>query len=242
MVAASHTSVAEREGIRNRIAEIERQLDEHRYRPGPWELVLKDLRALHPDERAELKGEVSRISGKLHRRDGRATLSLTAGLAIEGALTVIATVLIIVAQQNHSNLLGIIAAAIWVMTFQPLLKIGVGYLLGVEYEYAYLYGAEPRFKMRYGDFIAAPRWARILLHLSGTVGSPLGAWLATICLPNDLTIAIDVCWVLFWIVVAVNVASFLLALGGVRRLGPFKASYSSGGAAALDLREGLEMK
>jgi hypothetical protein len=242
MVVASHTAVTEREGIRNRIAEIERQLDEHRYRPGPWELVLKDLRALHPDERVELKDEVSRVSSKLHRRDGRATISLTIGLSIEAALTAIATVLIIVAQQNHSNLCGIIAAGIWIMTFQPLLKIAVGYLLGVEYEYAYLYGAEPRFKMRYGDFIAAPRWARIVLHLSGTVGSPFGAWLATICLPNDLTIAIDVCWVLFWIVVAVNVASFLLALGGVRRLGPFKSRYSSGGAAALDLREGLEMK
>jgi hypothetical protein len=241
MVAASHTSVAEREGIRNRIAEIERQLDEHRYRPGPWEQLLKDLRALPRDERAALKEEISRVSSKLHRRDGRATLSLMAGISIEAALTVIATVLIIIAQQNHSNLLAIIAAAIWIMTFQPLLKIGVGYLLGVEYEYAYLYGAEPRFKMRHGDFIAAPRWSRIVLHLSGMVGSPLGAWLATICLPNDLTIAIDVCWVLFWLVVAVNVASFLLALGGVRRLGPFKANSSSGGAAALDLREGLEM-
>ena len=241
MVAGLHTSIAEREGIRNRIGEIERQLDEHRYRPGLWEPLLKDLRALPRDERAALKEEISRVSSKLHRRDGRATLSLTAAVSIEAALTVIGAVLIIIAQQNHSNLIAIFAAAIWIMTFQPLLKIGVGYLLGVEYEYAYLFGAEPRFKMRYGDFIAAPRWARIVLHLSGTVGSPLGAWLAIVCLPSDLTIAIDICWVLFWIVVAVNLASFVLALGGIRRLGPFKATASSGGAAALDLREGLEM-
>src|SRR6202011_6332563 len=106
------------------------------------------------------------------------------------------------------------------MTFQPLVKIAVGYLLGVEYEYAYLYGVEPRFKMRFGDYIAAPRWARIVLHLSGTIGSPLGAWLAKVCLPTDLSIAIMVSAAIFWIVIAVNITSFLVALAGVKKLGP----------------------
>ena len=95
--------------------------------------------------------------------------------------------------------------------------------------------------MRFGDYLAAPRWARIVLHLSGTIGSPLGAWLAMVCLPTDLRIAIDVCWAIFWIVVAVNVASFIAALAGVKKLGPLKASDSSGGSAALELREALEM-
>jgi hypothetical protein len=230
-----------REQIRDRIAGIERQLDEKLYRTGPWNQLLKDARVLPREEREALKEEVSRVSSKLHRREGRATLSLTTGLMAEVALTVLGGVLIILAIHNESNLLAIIAAGIWTMTFQPLVKIAVGYLLGVEYEYAYLYGVEPRFKMRFGDYLAAPRWARIVLHLSGTIGSPLGAWLVLVCLPTDLRIAIDVCWAIFWIVVIVNVFSFLTALFGLKRIGPFKATYSSGGSAALELREALEI-
>ena len=137
-------------------------------------------------------------------------------------------------------MLAILAAGILAMTFQPLVKIGLGYLLGVGYEYVYFNGAEPRFKMRFGDYLAAPRWARILLHLSGTLGSPLGVWLVQICLPSDLRIAAYVCWVVFWILVAVNAVGFLVALAGVRKLGPMKASASSGGVAATELREALE--
>jgi hypothetical protein len=95
--------------------------------------------------------------------------------------------------------------------------------------------------MRFGDYLAAPRWARILLHLSGTIGSPLGAWLVMVCLPSDLRVAIDVCWAIFWIGVVVNVAGFMVALAGVRKLGPMKASASSGGVAATELREALEL-
>jgi len=233
--------VGARERIRDRIADIERQIDEKRYRPGPWERILKDARALSREDRGALKEEFSRVSSKLHRRDGRTTLSLTIGIVAEAVLTLIGAVLIVLAMHNHSSLAGIGAAAIWMMTFQPLIKIGVGYLLGIEYEYAYLYGAEPRFKMRFGDYLAAPRWARIVLHLSGTIGSPLGVWLAMICLPSDLRIAIDICLAIFWIVVAVNVAGFIVALAGVRKLGPMKASAGSGGSAALELREALEI-
>jgi hypothetical protein len=240
MVEALH-SVGAREQVRDRIAEVERQIDENRYYPGPWDKLLKDARALPRDERHALKDEISRVSSKLHRRDRKATLSLMTGLTAECVLALLGGVLILFAIHNHSNLLAIIAAAIWTMTFQPLVKIAVGYLLGVEYEYAYLCHLEPRFKMRFGDYLAAPRWARILLHLSGTVGSPLGAWLVTVCLPSDLRIAIDVCWVIVWIVVAVNIAGFMVALAGVRKLGPMKASASSGGVAALELREALEI-
>jgi hypothetical protein len=240
MVDALH-AIGAREQIRDRIAEIERQIDENRYHPGPWDRMLKDARALPREEREALKEEISRVSSKLHRRDGKATLSLTTGIVAEAALTLLGAVLIIFAIHNHSNLLAIIAAGIWTMTFQPLVKIAVGYLLDVEYEYAYLYGVEPRFKMRFGDYLAAARWARIVLHLSGTIGSPLGAWIAMVCLPTDLRIAIDVCLAIFWIVIAVNVTSFILALAGVKKLGPMKASASSGGVAAMELREALEI-
>jgi len=231
-----------RERVRDRIVEIERQIDEKRYRPGPWDRMLKDARALAREDRAVLKEEFSRISSKLHRRDGRTTLSVTTGIIAEAALTVVGGVLIVFAIHDRSNLLGISAALIWMMTFQPLIKVGVGYLLGVEYEYAYLYGVEPRFKMRFGDYLAAPRWARIVLHLSGTIGSPLGAWLAMICLPSDLRIAIDVSLAAFCIVVAINVVQLVTSLAGVRKIGPLRASLSSAGSAAIELREALEIE
>ena len=230
-----------REQMRDRIAEIEREVDAKRYRPGPWDALLKDARALPREEREPLKEEFTRVSSKLHRRDGRATLSLTAGVLAEAALTALGGVLIVLAIHNHSNLLAILTALIWMMTFQPLVKIAVGYVLGVEYEYAYLYGVEPRFKMRFGDYIAAPRWARIVLHLSGTIGSPIGVWLAIVCLPTDLRTGIGVCWAMFWFVVVINLASFIAAMAGLRKIGPFKASASSGGSAALELREALEI-
>jgi hypothetical protein len=240
MVAAAY-DLGARERIRDRIAAIERQIDDQSYRPGPWDQLLKDARMLGREDREALKEEITRVSGKLHRRDGKRTLSLTTGVAAETVLTLVGGILIVLAVHNHSNLLAIIAAAIWTMTFQPLVKLAVGYLLGVGYEYAYFNGAEPRFKMRFGDYLAAPRWARILLHLSGTIGSPLGAWLVMVCLPSDLRVAIDVCWAIFWIVVMVNVAGFMVALAGVRKLGPMKASASSGGVAAMELREALEL-
>jgi hypothetical protein len=230
-----------REQIRDQLAEIERQLDQNLYRPGPWNRLLKDARALPREEREALKEEFTRVSSKLHRRDGRRTLALATGILAEVVLTAVGGVLIVLALHNHSNVMAIVAAGIWMMTFQPLVKIGVGYILSVEYEYAYFYGVEPRFKMRYGDYLTAPRWARILLHLSGTIGSPLGLWIALICLPSELRIAIDVCWAAFWIVVIVNVISFLAAVFGLKQLGPFKAAYSSGGSAALELREALEL-
>ena len=81
-----------REQVRDRIAEIERQIDEKRYRPGPWNRLLRDARALPREERAALKEEFSRVSSKLHRREGRATLSVTTGIAAEAALTLLGVV------------------------------------------------------------------------------------------------------------------------------------------------------
>ncbi len=134
MVAATYV-FGMREQIRDRLTEVERQIDDQSYRPGPWDKLLKDARTLPREDRLALKEEITRVSGKLHRRDGKRTLTVRTGLVAEVVLTGVGGVLIILAIHNQSNVLGIIAAAIWTMTFQPLVKIGVGYLLGVAYEY-----------------------------------------------------------------------------------------------------------
>lgn len=235
------SAVSAREEVRDRIVAIERDIDSGRYYPGPWEALLRDARGLPRPERAALADEISRVSRKLHTRSGRYTVPFMSALLAEIVFATAGGVLLLIAAARHSNILAIIAALIWIAAFQPLLKIGVAYLIGVDYEYAYFYGVEPRFKMRHGDYIAAPRWGRILLHISGMAGSPLGAWLPTICLSQDMWPALDFCWVALWIVVAINLASFFAAMAGVRRIGPVKLSTSSGGVAASEIREALEI-
>ena len=167
---------------------------------------------------------------------------MRAGYFAEVGLAIAGVVVLALGAWHQSNSLVIVSALIWTIAFQPLIKVAVGYLLGVGYEYAYLYGVEPRFKMCFGQYLEQPRYARLLLHLSGTIGSPFGAWLPTLFVDPSLRIAIYVCWVLFWTVVAINVVGFVAVLTGVRgRIGSIRLRDSSGGAAALELREALEI-
>ncbi len=230
-----------REEIRTRAIEIERQVDEGRYRPGPWEALLEAARGLPRVERGSLAEDFSRISQKLHLRGGRRTLPVGPALVLEGLAALVGASFLVLAVQRESNLFGILAALVWIASFQPLLKVSVGYLVGIDYDYAYLYGMEPRFKMRYGEYLASPRWARITLHVAGMVGSPLGAYLVAICLGGTTWVARLACWIIFWLTVAINLVSLGAGLAGVRRLGKLKLSLSSGGVAGQELREALEI-
>ncbi len=232
---------AAREEIRNRALEIERQVQEGRYRPGPWEALLQDARGLPRQERASLAEDISRVSRELHLRDGRHTLPVGTALVLEGLAALMGAIFLVLAVQRESNLFGILAALVWVASFEPLLKVAVGYAVGIDYEYAYLWGFEPRFKMRYGEFLAAPRWGRIALHVAGMAGSPLGAWLTAICVGDTTWFARMVVWIIFWLVVAINLVSLGAGLAGLKRLGRLNLSLSSGGVAGRELREALEI-
>ena len=133
----------------------------------------------------------------------------------------------------------IAAMGIWAIAFQPLVKVAIGTALGVGYDYAYLYGIEPRFKMSFGSYLAEPRWKRILLHLSGMAGTPLGVMLVAMAAGAKLPVSALICWAAFWIAVAINLVSLVAATLGVRRLGTFRADDTSGGAAGIELREAL---
>ena len=230
------------DALSDKLVAIERDVDSNSYRAGPWARVVNEIRALPIAERRSVAENLSRISRKLHQRGGRSTVSVRAGYLAEVALAVAGAVVLALGTRHQSNLLVIVSAVLWTIAFQPLVKVTVGYLLGVRYDYAYLYGIEPRFKMRFGQYLAQPRYVRLLLHVSGTIGSPTGAWLPTLFVDPSLRIAIYVCRVLFWTVVAVNVAGFVAVLTGVRnRIGSIRLRDSSGGAAALELREALEI-
>lgn len=225
--------------LTERLAALERDIDTGSYRAGRWQALLRDLCRLPRPDRIAFSEAISRVSAKLHLRKTTWRVPFPVGLAIEIALALLGAGLLWFAIQTPASWAAAMAALLWTMSFQPLIKILTGTILGIRYAYAYLLGPEPRFKMRYGTYIAAPALGRIIFHLSGAVGSPLGAWLPIRFLGSQLPAATTFCWVLFGIVTAINVVPFILALMGVQRIGLLRLSLGSAGSAAIEIRDAL---
>jgi hypothetical protein len=78
---------------------------------------------------------------------------------------------------------------LWASAFQPLIKVVSGTALGIGYEYIYLFGRiEPHFKTDFGSYLALSAWKRMIFHLSGTLGSALGAALVAVIADERLRI------------------------------------------------------
>lgn len=187
--------------------------------------------------RLALAPDVTRVSDKLHQRKHPTRFPLWVGLVSE-AIGVAAGVglLELGLGRAHTGLV-ITAAIILTIALQPPIKIATGFLVGVRYTHFFFFGVEPRFKMRYGTYLSAARWRRVLLHLSGTVGSPLAFCWVALRAGETMPRASAICWALFLLLVAVQLTAFLLGLAGVRRLGPLGAvRHTSGGAAACEIR------
>ena len=165
------------EGLAEALDRIQSQLDEGAYRPGLWAEFLRAAEGRPRAQRLILADRASRVSDELHRRRHPLTFSFRRGLSLELTATAVAVALLELGLRGPSAGFVLAAAIILSVTLQPLLKIAVGHLLGIRYSYFYVWGHyEPRFKMRYGTYLCAERWRRVLLHLSGTVGSPLACW------------------------------------------------------------------
>jgi len=223
-------------GISATLSEIERQLDDGVYHPGPWAAFLRAADSRPREERAALADQVSRVSDKLHRRGHPRTLPFWSGLLLEAAATAVGVTLLQSGLQRESGVQVLAAAIILTTTLQPLVKIAAGTLLGIRYSYFYIWGRyEPRFKMRYGSYLCAERWRRVLLHLSGTLGSPLAFWWVSMRSETVLPGVSAVCVLLIWLLVSVQVLTFSLGMSGGRRLARV-GWVTSGGAAARELR------
>ena len=183
---------------------------------------------------------MTRVSDKLHQRKHAARFPFWIGLAFEAIGTAAGVGLLQLGLGRAHTGLVIASSIILTITLQPLIKIAVGSLVGVRYSHFFFFGIEPRFKMRYGTYLSAERWRRVLLHLSGTVGSPLAFWWVALRTEGTLPRASAICWALFLLLVAIQVSAFLLGIAGVRRLGPLGAvRHTSGGAAAYEIREAV---
>lgn len=225
--------------LRGEIETIESALDSGSYTPGPWSRLVRDVRNSPREQRRALADDLSRVSRKLHLRGGRRTMALDAALLTEFAAAMLGALLLGVGTAAESNVCALIGLVLWASTFQPSLKVACGRLLGVKYDYAYLAYLEPRFKMTYGSYLALPRWARIVTHAAGTIGSPLGAICAWLLTTGRLPLAATVSLAVFWAALAINLLSLITALAGTRRIGPLRMEVSSGGAAGVELREAL---
>ncbi len=225
--------------LRERLAAIERAVDDGTYRPGPWHALIHDVRNSMFFERAAIADDLSRVSRKLHLRKPRRRVAMNIGLLMEIAATMIGGMLMILGVAVHWGALAFLGALLWMVALEPLIKLMVGRAMGVQYDYFYLLGIEPRLKMRYGTYLSRPRLLRIIVHLSGTIGSPLAAWLTYWMLSRAQPGAAALCFGAFWVLLIINVVNFVAPLFGVHRIGPVPLSMTSAGSAAIEIREGL---
>ncbi|MGH7924433.1 MAG: hypothetical protein ACREQH_07580 [Candidatus Binatus sp.] len=235
----ANPAVADAAELRAEIAAIERALDAGAYHPGPWARLLTRARAASQADRRAVSADVTRVSRKLHLRRGRKTIKAQTGMIVEIAAVGLGYFLLALGVQASSTVAAIAGMALWVTAFQPLVKVVTGRVLGVGYDYAYLANGEPRFKMEYGSYLAQPRWARIALHLSGAVGSPLGAYLAAMLVRDGLAVAYGVAMIVFWLINALNLVLLLAGIIGIKRLGISRTVDTSCGAAGAEIREAL---
>ena len=75
--------MASMDELRNQLVAIEADLDAGGYHVGAWDEFLRRVRGRSQQERHGLAADVSRVSRKLHARNGLRTVSLPAGIALE---------------------------------------------------------------------------------------------------------------------------------------------------------------
>jgi hypothetical protein len=222
--------------LRDRLVTIEAALDRGDYKPGPWRGLINEIRHSPQVERAALAPDVTRLSRKLHLRRPHRRAGILGAVLLEALAGIVGGVLVATALSHRSTLLALVGMGLWVMSFEPLIKVGVGTALGVDYDYAYLYnGFEPRFKMKFGTYLALPPLRRVIVQFAGTLGSPLGALLAARLYP-ELSTASVITWVVFWILVLINASAMAAEFAGVHRLGKLRFPPGSANEMVVELR------
>jgi hypothetical protein len=222
--------------LRDRLATIEAALDRGDYEPGPWRRLVDELRDSPRAERIALASDVNRVSSKLHQRQPRRTIGLLGAILLEALGGILGGILVAAALKHGSTLFALVGMGLWVMSFEPLLKLSVGTALGVEYEYAYLYGGvEPRFKMKFGSYLTISPLRRAIVQFAGTLGSPLGALVAA-RLYSALPTAHVITWIAFWLLVLINVSGIVTELARARRLGKLHFPPGSASEMIVELR------
>jgi len=205
--------------VKQLMVQIERDLDASTYHVGDWQKCLSEFRDLDRATRAILTEDLTRISNKLHRRNGFHEAPTWMGFVLEYLL--LATSILMMTAE--STLLRFISIILLVSCLQPLIKISMGTLLGVRYSYAYLWYVEPRFKMSFGTYQKLKKWQKVVLQLIGSIGTPLALFAGYYVLSDEPQL------VMLFLAAALlaaimQLSAFVASWLGVRKLGPFLLS------------------
>lgn len=216
-----------------RLAELAGALRDGKYRPGAWQRFVAEFDRSNPAVKQSLALRVSDVSRRLHRRKRRLELPFAVALMGEGMLFLAGTALLF-GDGFVSRLIGLAAI---VLTAQPLIKVVCGLILGVRYDYAYLWGIEPRFKMRYGQYLLLAQPVRVAFHLAGSIGTPAAMLAGYFTFRDDYKSVAIACVVFFLGAAALQVGAFLAEWLGVRRIFGYRLStLTSPATAAFELR------
>ncbi len=205
-----------REDWEEQLLEIEHDLIEGSYRPGPWQKLRLALAEAPVQERREVSDLVTRVSNLLHARKFYLKLPFIVGYLLEVALLVASSVLLL-SDGVLSRLAGVVLLA---LCLQPLIKVTMGLVLGVRYAYVYLWYVEPRFKMAFGTYLQLTWQAQCALHLAGSLGTPLALFVGALVLGDQFWLH-ALCFAGFAGALLLQVGAFVLVLLGVRKVGPF---------------------
>jgi hypothetical protein len=210
---------------------IEDALRQGVYRGGPWSRFVTEASQRPRAERRAIVEDVNRVSELLHRRHRRPEVGLIVGSLVAIAAVAAGVVLIELGRNGDGSQL-VAGAVLLVIAVQPLIKTCSGLLAGIRFSGVYLRGVEPRVKLRFGTYLAAPVGSRIVFHVAGTVGSPAAAawasWRAAGIDTAGVAIALA-----FWMLVAIQLVTLTLGLIG---RGQRLTRASSGGMAGREIR------
>jgi hypothetical protein len=201
---------------KEQIAQIEHALDRGTYRVGDWQTLLRTLKDQGQEADAISTQDLTRVSDKLHRRNGFPTAAAWLGFVGEYLLFG-SSLLAMNAESMLMRLAGIIVLA---SCLQPLIKITTGVALGVRYSYVYLWYVEPRFKMQFGTYHRLSQAKKLSLQLMGSIGTPTALLIGWDVL-DDETLLSMLCLVGALITVMIQVGAFFAVGAGVRKVGPF---------------------
>ena len=223
--------------LREHLVAIAGDLQAGTYRIGSWRAFVERARSAPLQASRDLATQISAVSNLIHSLRAPRTYPL-------GALTIAEIICMLggfwalaAGSRRESWVLITVAAALLVLTLQPLVKAACGRALGLRYSYGFTVRGEPRYKLAFGTYLSAPPARRILFHLSGTLGSVLGLLIAaTTCTESQPALA-RLLFGLATLHAAIQLLFFVAVWAGRDRflgLGPLR--FSSAGAAADEWR------
>ena len=217
--------------LRRRLDDIYMALDTGRYHVGMWQRWLRDAESLPVAEKKVLSPSVSLVSRKLHSRHRFPRVPF--GVALIGEFVLLAAAMVLLSQPT--SLVKLIGVAALALSLQPTIKILAGLVLGVRYDYAFLWYFEPRFKMSYGTYFLLTPGRRVWFHLAGSIGTPLALLIGFISLAGVNLLLAWGCLALSAGAAIMQVGAFAAQWMGVRKVGGFQlATLTSPATAAYE--------